>query len=117
MNTKKAKHTPGPGVKDIIQAVSSEHLAGMLESASMELDWSDTPDQVRDELEQDAGQIIREAPEMAAKIERLEAVNKELLAALEAIAAEMESAPMLTDTAESRLESVQRLIAKAKGDK
>lgn len=103
----KSKHTPGP--EDIIQAVSSENLANLLESASMELDWSDTPDQVRDELEQDAGQIIREAA-------RMESVNAELLAALYDCVATLEEREQ-DENGEAALEAARAAIRKAKGDK
>ena len=105
MKNEKAKHTPGPG--DIIQAVSSEGLWNLVESASMELDWSDTPDQLREEAEQDAGQIIREAP-------RLKAINADLLATLEmALKAEKSLIPEITRR--ERIKIMTTTIAKARG--
>lgn len=121
MNTKKTKHTPGPGVKDIIQAISSEALTDILETSSMELDWSDTPDQVRDELEQEAGQVIRAAPKMAERIERLEADNAELLEALEGLQVEAwkhRTGKVKKDFSLLMADSIARAaIRKAKGDK
>ena len=98
MKNENAKHTPGP--EDIIQAVSSEGLGNLLESASMELDWSDTPDNDREKAEIGAAVLILAAPE--------------LLAALEmALKAEKSLIPEITRT--ERIKIMTATIAKARG--
>lgn len=67
MKNEKAKYNPGPS--DIVRAFlncenEDTRLNEVVQSASMELDWSDTPDKDREKAEAGAVALMLAAPEL-----------------------------------------------------
>lgn len=56
MNTN--KHTPGDIIRAVITGTENEQINAAIMGASMELDWSDTPDNIREQTEAQAAQML-----------------------------------------------------------
>ena len=68
MNTN--KHTPGDIIRAVITGTENEQINAAIMGASMELDWSDTPDNIREQTEAQAAQMFAVAPNLLAALER-----------------------------------------------
>lgn len=57
---------------DIIKAIANDGLFDLIQNASMEIDWSDIPDTIRERTEEKTAKIIESAPELLAALELAE---------------------------------------------
>lgn len=100
MNTN--KHTPEDLVR-VLRNCANEgtRINEAMESASMELDWSDTPDNERLHTESKAVSLMFAAPELLAALERV---------------LECHRLKISLDTNAGAVEQARAAIAKAKGE-
>ena len=66
MKNKKTGHTPGDIIRAVITGTENEQINAAIMGASMELDWSDTPDNIREQAEAQAAQMFAAAPDLLA---------------------------------------------------